>query len=107
ERMHVSRQRSIAAGRVRIKPAARLDRQVCRLLHGLDGKILHRVYHNGPLPADPRDDRRPVFIIVAAAGLALLASTPRAVSQRLLPTLFGLTLMAGGVVGFVGFDSHL
>src|SRR5262245_27243243 len=76
-------------------------------LHRLHGKIPRALYDDGPVTADPGDDGRPVFVVVAPAGLALLAATPWPTPQRLLPALFGLTLVASGMIQVVGFDRPL
>src|SRR2546427_7702142 len=83
--MHVARHRPIATGRVRIEPTARFHRQVSCLLYRLHRKIFGRVDDNSPLATDPRDDRGPVFLVVPPTGLAFLAATTGATSQRLLP----------------------
>jgi hypothetical protein len=44
---------------------------------------------------------------MAPARLALFAATTRLASQGLCPALVRLTLVAGGVIEFVGFDSPL
>src|SRR5262249_13534053 len=88
----------IATGRVGIETAARLHGEVRGLLHRLDGKVPRRVDHDPSLAADPGDNRWPVFVVVTPPGLALLAAPTRAAAQRLLPTLFGLPLVAHGVV---------
>jgi hypothetical protein len=85
EPMAVSLQRPIAVGGVRIEPSACVDGEVGRLLHGLDRKILDDLYDDGTLAAHPRDDRRPVFVIVPPARLARLAATTRSASPELLP----------------------
>src|SRR5712691_6942432 len=41
---------------------------------------------------------------MAPAGLAFLAATPRAASQRLLPALLRLPLVASGMVEVIGFN---
>jgi hypothetical protein len=93
-----------AAGRVGRPSTAGWDRKVGRLGPGLDGTILARRHHDGPLAAHPRDDRRPIFVIVAAARLALLASTPRPVSHGLCPTACRWPLVPRGVRAFIRFD---
>jgi formate dehydrogenase iron-sulfur subunit len=55
------------------------------------------------LPAHPRDNCRPVFVIMAPARLALLAAPTRAVSQRLLLALRRLPLVASGMVEVIRF----
>src|SRR5687768_9750900 len=103
ELMAVSLQRPIAPGRVGIQPTARLDRTVGRLLHGLDGKILDRLHDDSPVTAHPRDHGGPIFVIMAPAGLALLAAPTRPTSQGLLAPLFRLPLVASGVIEFIRF----
>src|SRR5262245_44327009 len=103
-RMHIALERSIAARRVGVEPTARLHGDVGRLLHRLDREIFGRVEDDRPLATDPGDDRRPVFVIMAPTGLAFLAAPTRAASQRLLPALLGLALVARGVVEVIGFD---
>src|SRR5262245_14435006 len=102
--VHIALQRAIATGRVGIEPTARFDGEVGRFLHRLHGKIPRALYDDGPVTADPGDDGRPVFVVVAPAGLALLAATPWPTPQRLLPALCGLTLVASGLIQVVGFD---
>src|SRR5499426_3113955 len=87
ERVHIALERSIAARRVRVEPAARLDGEVRRLLHGLHCEIFGRVDDNRPLATDPRDNRRSVFVIVPPAWFALLATTTRPAPQRLPPAV--------------------
>src|SRR5215813_557005 len=97
EVMRIALHRPIATGGVGIQSAPRLHGEVRRLLHRLDGKVPRRVDHNPSLAADPGDDVRAGLVIMAPAGLALLAAPTRAAAQRLLPTLFGLPLVARGV----------
>jgi hypothetical protein len=78
EVVHRALQCPIAARGVGIEPTARLDGEVCRLLHRLDGTILDRVNHDRPLPADPRNQRGPIATIMTPAGLAFLAASTRA-----------------------------
>src|SRR5262245_10500127 len=99
----VALQRPIAAGRVGIEPTTRLHGQVGGLLYRLHREIFGRMDHNGPLAADPCDDRRAVFVIMAPARLALLATPTRSVPQRLLPALLGLSLVAGGMIEVICF----
>jgi hypothetical protein len=56
-----------------------------------------------PLATDPRDDGRPVFVIVAPARLTLLPAPTRAASQRLLAALARLALVASGVIEVIRF----
>src|ERR671933_826363 len=102
-RVHVALHRPIAAGRVGIEPTARLHGQVGGLLYRLDREIFGRVDHNGTLAADPRDDGWPVFVEMAPTGLAFLAAPARSASQRLLPALLGLSLVASGMIEVIRF----
>src|SRR5215471_9736246 len=104
KRMRVSLQRLIATRRVRVEPTARAHRDLSRLLHRLDREISGCVYNNCPLATDPRDNRRPVFVIMASTRLTFLAAPPRSTPQRLLPTLLGLPLLARSVVEVIRFD---
>ena len=101
--MHIALQRSIAARRVRVEPTARLHREVRRLLHRLHREISGRLDDDRPLPTDPGDNRRPIFVIMAPTGLAFLATTTRAASQRLLATALRLALVTGGVIEVIRF----
>src|SRR5687767_7739874 len=92
EVVSVSLQRPIATRGVRIKPTAHLDCQIGRLLHRGDREIPDRLHHDRTLAAHPRDDRRPVFVVMTPARLALLAAPTRPATQGLCPTLFGLPL---------------
>src|SRR5213593_3103406 len=86
ELVHIALHRSIAAGGVGVEPTARLHGEGSCLLHRLDGEITGRLDDNSPLATDPGDDGRPVFVIMAPTGLALLTATTRAASQRLRAT---------------------
>ena len=70
-------------------------------------EIPGRLYNNCPLATDPGDDGRPVFVIMASTGLPLLTATTCSASQRLLPTVFRLPLLASGVIEFICFDRAL
>src|SRR5215831_12382692 len=74
--VRIALQRAIAAGRVGIETTARFDGDIGRFLHRLYGKVTRALYDDSPLTADPGDDRRPVFVVVAPTGLALLAAPP-------------------------------
>src|SRR4029450_6415975 len=50
------------------------------------------------------DNGRPVFVIVAPTGLALLTAPTRAAPQRPLATALRLPLVASGVIEVIGFD---
>src|SRR5262245_8806915 len=71
--------------------------------HRLDGKVPRRLDHDPSLAADPRDDGGPIFVVVAAAGLALLPPATGSAAQRLLAASCGLALVAGGVLEVIGF----
>src|SRR5262245_756308 len=102
--MHIALQRPIAAGRVGIEPAARLDGEVGGLLPRLHRKIFGRLDDDRTLPADPRDNRRSIFIIMAPTRFALLSATTCPAPQVLFASVFRLPLVAGGVIEFIGFD---
>src|SRR5262249_35424916 len=68
-------------GAARIESAPCLDRAVGRCLHCLDGKVPRRLNHDTSLAADPRDDGRPILVVMAPSGLAFLAATPGLASQ--------------------------
>src|SRR6266478_3059442 len=104
KRMRVSLQRLIATRRVRVEPTARSHRDLSRLLYRLHREIFGRLDDDSPLATDPGDNRWPVFVIMAPTGLAFLAAPPRLASQRLLPTPFGLPLVAGGMVEVIRFN---
>src|SRR5215831_6164012 len=96
--VHIALERAIAAGRVRIEPTARVRGEIRCLLDRLDGKVPRHLDHDTSLAADPRDDGGPIFVVVAAAGLALLTPATGSAAQRLLAASFGLALVAGGVI---------
>src|SRR5262244_1039242 len=83
--MYIALQRPIAAGRVRVEPAARAHGDLGRLLHRLDREISGRLDDDGSLATDPGDDGRPVFVIMVPARLALLTAPTCPASQHLLP----------------------
>src|SRR5262245_15368578 len=97
ELVHVAFHRPIAARRVGVEPTARVHGQVGGFLHRLYREISGRVQDDGPLAADPRNNRGPVFVIMASARLTLLAAPTGAAPQRLRPALFGLALVASGM----------
>src|SRR5215831_4645599 len=98
ELMEIALQRLIAARGVRVEPTACVHREVSRLLHRGDGEIAGYLDDDCSLATDPGDDGGPVFIVMPPTGLTLLAAPTCAASQRLLPTPFGLPLVAGRVV---------
>src|SRR2546425_443272 len=83
--VHIALERTIATGRVRREPTARLDREVGRFLHRLDGKVPRRLDHDTSLAADPRDDGGPILVVMASPGLAFLAAPPWRAAQWLVP----------------------
>src|SRR5215831_500462 len=103
--MHIALQGSIAARRVGVEPTARLHGEVSRLLHCLHREIAGRLDDDSPLPTDPGDNRRPVFVIMAPTGLAFLPPATRAAPQRLLATAFPLPLVASSMVEIISFHS--
>src|SRR5438132_6037909 len=101
--MDVALQRPIATGRIGIQPTAHVHRQVGGLLHRLHREISGCLDNDSPLATDPRDNGRPVFVIVAPTGLALLPAPTRAAPQRLLAAALHLPLAASGVVEVIRF----
>ena len=99
--------RTIAARRVGVEPTARLHGDARGLLHRLHREIFGRVDDHSPLATDPRDNRWPVLVIMAPAGLTLLAAPPRTASQCLFPALLGLPLVPRGVLEVIGFHGAL
>ena len=91
-------QRPIAAGRIGIQATPRLYSKIGRFLHCLHCEIFSRLDDHSPLPTDPGDNRWPVFVVMAAPGLAFLAAPTRAASQRLFPALLRLALVPSGVL---------
>src|SRR2546426_3531996 len=96
--MRVARQRPVAARRIRIELTARLHRDVSGLLYRLHRKIFGRLDDDSPLATDPGNNGWPIFVVVAAAGLALLAPASRSAAQRLLAAPVRLPLVAGGLI---------
>ncbi len=82
----------------------RVHGQVGSLLHRLHRAIAGRVEDDRALAADPRDEGRPVFVIVPPTGLTCLATPTRAASQRLLAALGRLALLPSGVREVIRFD---
>src|SRR4029453_2874564 len=101
--MLVARQRPVAAGRIRIELTARVHGDIRRLLDRLHREIFGRLDDDRPLATDPGNNGGPVFVIMATAGLAFLAAPTWLATQRLLPTPFGLALVAGGMVEVIRF----
>jgi hypothetical protein len=60
-----------------------------------------------PLAADPGNDRGTIFVVMAPAGLTLLAAPTRSATQRLGATLLGLALLASGLVEVIRFHRAL
>src|SRR5262245_61677904 len=101
--MHVALHRPVAAGRVRVEPAARLDGEVRGFLHPLHGEIAGRVDNHRALAAHPGDDGWPVFVVMPSTGLALLTTSTCAASQRLLAAPLRLALLPSGVREVIRF----
>jgi hypothetical protein len=74
-----------------------VHREVGGLVHGLDRAICGRLNDDRALAAHPREDRGPICLIMAPAGLTRLAATTRAAPQGLCATLLGLALLARAV----------
>src|SRR5215475_1361641 len=72
---------------------------MCEILDGMD--------HNSTLPTHPRNDRGPVFVIMAPTRLTFLAATSRSAPQCLLPALCGLPLLTSSVIEVIRFDRTL
>src|SRR5215813_12286236 len=103
ELVEIALQRLIAARRVRVEPTARLDGEVCGLLHCFHGEIFGRLDDHSPLATDPGDDRGPVFVIMAAPGLAFFAAATWPAPQGLCATMFGLAFLPGSVIEVIRF----
>ena len=101
EFMAVSLHRAITAGGVGIEPTARVHGYVGRFLHRRDRKIPGRLPYDATLAAHPRDDHRPVFIVMTPARLALLAATTWPASQGLWSAWLCLALLASRVIEFI------
>jgi hypothetical protein len=65
------------------------------------------LYNHCPLAADPRDNGRPIFVIMSPPRLALLPAPTRATPQVLFPSVLGLPLAASGVVEVIRFHRTL
>src|SRR5262249_34373012 len=102
--MLIAHYQPVAAGRVRVELAAGLHGEVGGLLHRLDRKVPSRLDHDTPLAAHPRDNGRPVLVVMAPPGLAFLATTPWLAAQRFRPAFLGLSLLSGSVIEVIGFD---
>src|SRR5207249_5943989 len=81
-----------------------LHRKVSGLLHRFHREIAGRLDDDRSLAAHPGDNGRPVFVVMPSTGLALLAAPPRAASQRFLPAVWRLPLLARRVIEGIGFD---
>ena len=101
--MHVAFQGLIATGRVGVETTARVYREVSGLWYRLDREIAGRLDDHRALAAHPRDDRRPIFVVMPPAGLALLTTTTRPASQVFFSAVSRLPLLAAGVIEFVRF----
>ena len=71
----------------------------------MESEISGRLDHHCPLATDPGDDGRPIFVIMAPTGLALLPTPTRAAPQVLCPAVFGLAFLTSGVREIICFDS--
>src|SRR5215813_11732131 len=105
--MLIARDQPVAAGRVRVELAAGLYGEVGGLLHRLDRKVPCRVDHDATLTAYPGDNGRPIFVVMAPAGLAFLATPPWLAAQRFLPTMFGLAFLTSRVIEIIRFHGAL
>src|SRR5262245_64824727 len=70
-------QRPIAAGRIGIQTTTRLYSKIGRFLHRLHCEIFGHLDDDRPLTAHPGDDRWAIFLVMAPAGLPLLAVPTR------------------------------
>jgi hypothetical protein len=104
ERLRLTGQGPIAAGRVGIESTPRWPREVGGLLYRLHRQISTRLEDDSPLAADPCADRGPILVVVTPSGLACLAATPWWASPRVLPARLGVSLRARGGVEGIGFD---
>jgi hypothetical protein len=104
DRRRITCQGPIAAGRVGIESTPRVHRDSGGLLYRLHHHISGRLEDDSPVPADPRDARGPVVVVVTPSGLAFRASTPWLASPRVLPARLGWSLMARGVGEVIGVD---
>jgi hypothetical protein len=80
-----------------------LHGEVSGLLHRFDREIAGRVDDHRSLATDPGDDSGPVFVVMPSTGLALLATSTGAASQRLLATTWRLPFVTGGMVEVIRF----
>src|SRR4029434_7134722 len=83
--MLIARNQPVAAGRVRVELTAGLHGQIGRLLHRLDRKVPGRLDYDTTLATHPGDDCRPIFVVMAPPGLALLATSPWLTAQTFRP----------------------
>jgi hypothetical protein len=100
--MEVSLQRLSTTGRIGVEPPPLWAGEVSGCLPRADGDIPACLHDDSPATAYPCDHGRPVFVIMAPAGLALRTATPRAASHRPLPAGLRLALVAGGGLAFSG-----
>src|SRR4029434_10788775 len=81
--VEITLQRPIAARRIGIQATARVDGEVGRVLHRLDGKVPRRLDHDTSLAAHPGDNRGALFVIMAPTVLTFLAAPTRSATQGL------------------------
>src|SRR5262249_49541348 len=96
-------QHPIAAGRIGIQTTSRLYSKIGRFLHRLHREIFGRLDDDRPLTAHPCDDRWAIFLVMAPAGLPLLAAPTRSAPEGLCATLPGLALLDGSMIEVIRF----
>jgi hypothetical protein len=104
ELMPVARHGPVAPGRVRIAPPARTHCDRGGLLPGLHRESSGPLEDDSALATAPRNTRGPGVVIMAPAGLALLALATPPAAPRLLAAPGGVALVAGGVIEGIGRD---
>ena len=102
-RVHGALHRLRATGRGGREATAGWDRPGRCLRHRLHRAISGGLDNHCPLATAPGDAGRPVFVLMAPPGLALLPAPTRSAPQRLLATAFRLPLVASGVGEVIGF----
>ena len=97
-----AREQPVAAGRVRVELTAGVQGQIGRLLHRLARKAPGRLAHPTTLATAPRDERRPIFVVMAPPGRAFLATPPGLAAPGCRPAPLGLSLVSSGVLEAIG-----